>query len=155
MQLKGRRKICLYLTEEAYGKLQTAKSFGQTTNLAISKAIKQLLEKPDEVKPVRRRRICVRMAARQVFFLSRFCRKSGLTLSGFVNLALRKYTPLDPFKEVKALRRKLSVAKNQKAATDYLDLRRGGGSRRQTTAHLRHTETQGESQADQEQRGET
>jgi len=108
-QLKGKRKICLYLTDEAYGKLQTARGFGQTTSQAISKAIKQLLEKPEEIKPIKRRRVHIRMAAVRYLVLSGFSRRAGMTLSQLVDLALRKYTPMDPFKEVEALRKKLQT----------------------------------------------
>jgi len=106
-QLKGRRKICLYLTDEAYGKLQTARGFGETMNLAISKAIRQLLKEPEKIKPVRRRRVYVRMAAVRFMILSQFCRGAGLTLSQFTDLALRKYTPIDPVKQYEALKKKL------------------------------------------------
>jgi len=105
--LKGRRKICLYLTDEAYGKLQTARTFGQTTNQAISKAINRLLEKPGAIRPVRRKRIYIRIPAVRFLFLSRLCRQAGLTFSQFVDLALRKYAPMDPIKEAEAMMKKL------------------------------------------------
>lgn len=132
-QLKGKRKICLYLTDEAYGKLQTARGFGQTTSQAISKAIKQLLERPEEIKPIKRRRVYVRMAAVRYLLLSSFSRRAGLTLSQLVDLALRRYTPMDPFKEAEALKRKLQAVQDRSPKSD-LGIRGEGGSRRPTTA---------------------
>lgn len=110
--LKGRRKICLYLTDEAYRKLEDARSFGQTTNQAISKAINKLLEKPREIRFIRRRRIYVRISAVRFLLLSRLCRQAGLTFSQFVDLALRRYTPMDPVKEAEAMIKKLQTGEN-------------------------------------------
>jgi len=137
-QLKGRRKICFYLTNEAYAKLQTARGFGETTNLAIAKAIKQLLEEPEKIKPIRRRRVYVRMAALRFLILSQFCRSAGLTMSQLVDLALRKYTPIDPVKQYEALKKKLQSIQEQKTRPksnrSSLEFCRGEGSRRQATA---------------------
>jgi len=131
-QLKGRRKICLYLTDEAYAKLQTARGFGETTNLAIAKAIKQLLEEPEKIKPIRRRRVYVRMAAVRFLILSQFCRSARLTLSQLVDLALRKYTPIDPVKQYEALKKKLQSIQKQKTRPksnrSSLEFCRGGGA---------------------------
>lgn len=110
--LKGRRKICLYITDEAYTKLETARSFGQTTNQAISKAINKLLERPEAIRPIRRKRVYVRILAVRFLFLSRFCRQAGLTFSQFVDLALRRYTPLDPIKEAEAMIKKLRTGQD-------------------------------------------
>ncbi len=129
--LKGRRKICLYLTDEAHSKLQTARTFGQTTNQAISKAIKELLQKPEEIRPIRRKRIYVRIPAVRFLFLSRLCRQAGLTFSQFVDLALRRHTPLDPIKEAEAMLKKLQTGQNSETrpSSDFsgLEFQGGGG----------------------------
>lgn len=141
--LKGRKKICLYLTDEAYDKLQTARTFGQTTNQAISKAINKLLEKPSAIRPVRRKRIYVRIRAVRFFFLSRLCRQAGLTFSQLVDLALRNYTPMDPIKEAEAMIKKLRTRKNsetrQSSDCSSLESLGEGGSRCPTTAPVSKT----------------
>jgi len=110
--LKDRKKICLYLAEEACEKLQTARTFGQTTNQAISRAINKLLEKPSAIRPVRQKRIYVRIRAVRFFFLSRPCRQAWLTFSQLVDLALRNHEPMDPIKEAEAMIKKLRAREN-------------------------------------------